>query len=81
VVPGARALATRAARERLARAAAERAGDVAALALAPARLATSPRRIRGLPGVAGRCARTLPEADVLAADLDASIDELLAAEA
>ena len=47
------------ARERLARAAVERAGDTAALALAPARLASSPRRLRGLPGAAGRGARTL----------------------
>ncbi len=47
------------ARELLARAAVERAGDAAALALAPARLARSPRGLRGLPGVAGRGARTL----------------------
>ena len=45
--------------ERLARATVERAGDAAALALAPARLAGSPRRLRGLPGVARRGARTL----------------------
>jgi WS/DGAT/MGAT family acyltransferase len=45
--------------ERLARALVERAGDVAALALAPARVATSPRRLRGLPGALGGGARTL----------------------
>jgi len=45
--------------ERLARAVVERAGDVAALALAPARVAGSPRRLRSLPGAAGRRARTL----------------------
>jgi WS/DGAT/MGAT family acyltransferase len=47
------------ARQRLARAAVERAGDAAAMALAPARLAGSPRRIRGLPGVARTLARTM----------------------
>jgi diacylglycerol O-acyltransferase / wax synthase len=45
--------------ERLARAAVERAGDGAALALAPARIASSPRRLRGLPGVARTLAHTL----------------------
>ncbi len=45
--------------ERLARAAVDRAGDVAALALGPARIATSPRRLRGMPGALGRGARTL----------------------
>src|SRR5215208_892096 len=44
--------------ELVARAARERAGDAAALALAPARLATSPRRIAGFPGAARRSART-----------------------
>jgi diacylglycerol O-acyltransferase / wax synthase len=47
------------ARERLARAMVERAGDTAALALGPARVAGSPRRLRGLPGAVGRGARTL----------------------
>jgi WS/DGAT/MGAT family acyltransferase len=45
--------------DRLARAAAERAGDAAALALAPARLALSPRRLGGLPGAARTLAHTL----------------------
>ncbi|HTE60336.1 MAG TPA: WS/DGAT domain-containing protein, partial [Solirubrobacteraceae bacterium] len=44
---------------RLARAVVERAGDGATLALAPARVATSPRRLRGVPGAVGRGARTL----------------------
>jgi WS/DGAT/MGAT family acyltransferase len=48
--PSARALVAQAARER--------AGDAAALVLAPARLATSPRRLAGLPGAARRGART-----------------------
>ena len=47
--------------ERLARAVVERAGDGAALALAPARNVLSPRRLRALPGVAGRGARTLAQ--------------------
>jgi diacylglycerol O-acyltransferase len=47
--------------ERLARAAVERARDGAALALAPARQAISPRRLRALPGVASRGARTLAQ--------------------
>jgi WS/DGAT/MGAT family acyltransferase len=45
--------------ERLARAVVDRAADGAALALAPARVATSPSRLRGLPGAARRGARTL----------------------
>jgi diacylglycerol O-acyltransferase / wax synthase len=45
--------------ERLARALVERAGDGAALLLAPARLATSPRRLRALPGGLAGGARTL----------------------
>jgi diacylglycerol O-acyltransferase / wax synthase len=45
--------------ERLVRAAVERAGDTAALVLGPARLASSPRRLRGLPKAASRGARTL----------------------
>ena len=45
--------------ERLARALVDRAGDGAALMLAPARVATSPRRLRGLPAVLGGGARTL----------------------
>jgi WS/DGAT/MGAT family acyltransferase len=44
--------------ERLARAMVERAGDGTALALAPARLLGSPRRLRGLPDALGRVART-----------------------
>jgi diacylglycerol O-acyltransferase / wax synthase len=44
---------------RFAQAAVERAGDTAALALAPARLATSPRRLAGLPGAARTLAHTL----------------------
>jgi WS/DGAT/MGAT family acyltransferase len=43
---------------RFARAVVERAVDGAALALAPARIATSPSRLAGLPGVARRGART-----------------------
>ncbi len=46
-------------RERLTRAVAERAGDGVALALAPARLAASPARVRALPAAAGRGVRTL----------------------
>jgi WS/DGAT/MGAT family acyltransferase len=46
-------------RERLARAVVERAGDTAALMLAPARVAGSPRRLRELPGAARRSTRTL----------------------
>jgi diacylglycerol O-acyltransferase / wax synthase len=45
--------------ERLARAVVDRAGDAAALALGPARIAGSPSRLRGLPGAVGRGARTL----------------------
>jgi WS/DGAT/MGAT family acyltransferase len=48
-------------RERLARAVAERAADGALLALAPLRLAGSPTRLLGLPGAAGRSARTLTD--------------------
>jgi WS/DGAT/MGAT family acyltransferase len=44
---------------RFARAVAERAGDTAALALAPARLATSPRRLRELPAAVERGIRTV----------------------
>jgi WS/DGAT/MGAT family acyltransferase len=47
--------------ERMARAAVERAGDGAALVLAPARQVISPRRLRALPGVARRGARTLAQ--------------------
>jgi WS/DGAT/MGAT family acyltransferase len=47
--------------ERLARAVVERAGDGAALVLAPARQVVSPRRLRALPGVASRGARTLAQ--------------------
>jgi WS/DGAT/MGAT family acyltransferase len=47
--------------ERLARAVVERAGDGAALALAPARQAISLRRLRGLPAIATRGARTLAQ--------------------
>ena len=51
------------ARERFSRAAVERAGDAAALVLAPARLARSPSRLRGVPRVARTLARTaLPPA-------------------
>jgi len=45
--------------ERLARGLVDRAADGAALALAPLRLASSPSRLRGLPGAVGRGARTL----------------------
>jgi len=45
--------------ERLARGLVDRATDGAALALAPLRLASSPSRLRGLPGAVGRGARTL----------------------
>jgi WS/DGAT/MGAT family acyltransferase len=45
--------------ERLARAVVDRTGDAAALALAPARVAASPRRLWGFPRAAGRGARTL----------------------
>jgi WS/DGAT/MGAT family acyltransferase len=45
--------------ERLAQAVVDRTGDAAALALAPARVAASPRRLRGLPRAVGRGARTL----------------------
>jgi WS/DGAT/MGAT family acyltransferase len=48
--------------ERLARAVVERAADGAALALAPARQLVSPRRVRALPGIAARGARTLAQA-------------------
>jgi diacylglycerol O-acyltransferase / wax synthase len=44
---------------RLAEAVVDRAADGAALALAPVRLAGSPARLRALPGLAGRGARTL----------------------
>jgi WS/DGAT/MGAT family acyltransferase len=44
---------------RFARAAVERAGDAAALALAPARVAISPRRLSALPGAARTLAHTL----------------------
>jgi WS/DGAT/MGAT family acyltransferase len=47
--------------ERMARAAVERAGDGAALVLAPARQLISPSRLRALPGVARRGARTLTQ--------------------
>jgi diacylglycerol O-acyltransferase / wax synthase len=47
--------------ERLARAVVERAGDGAALALAPVRQAISPRRLWALPGIASRGARTLAQ--------------------
>ena len=50
---------TPSARGRLARAAVDRAGDAAALALAPARLAASPGSLRRLPGVARTLARTV----------------------
>jgi diacylglycerol O-acyltransferase / wax synthase len=46
---------------RLARAVVDRTGDGAALVLAPARHLISPRRLRALPGVAGRGARTLAQ--------------------
>jgi diacylglycerol O-acyltransferase len=46
-------------RERLARAVVERAGDTAALMLAPARAVGSRRRLRELPGAARRGTRTL----------------------
>ena len=55
--PGADALGARAA----ARAVADRAADGAALAYAPVRIAGSPRRLRGLPGLASRGARTLSQ--------------------
>jgi len=45
--------------ERLVRAVVERAGDGAALVLAPARVVGSPRRLRGLPGAVRRGARTV----------------------
>ncbi|MDQ3719693.1 MAG: wax ester/triacylglycerol synthase family O-acyltransferase [Actinomycetota bacterium] len=45
--------------ERLARGLVDRAADGAALALAPLRLATSPSRLRGLPGAVDRGARTM----------------------
>lgn len=45
--------------ERLARGLVDRAADSAALALAPLRLASSPSRLRGLPGAVGRGARTM----------------------
>jgi WS/DGAT/MGAT family acyltransferase len=45
-------------RERLASAMIDRAGDGAALVLAPARVLGSPRRLRELPGAVGRVART-----------------------
>ena len=45
-------------RERLARAMADRAADGVAIALAPARLATSPARVRALPAAASRGARS-----------------------
>ncbi len=45
--------------ERLARGLVDRAADSTALALAPLRLATSPSRLRGLPGAVGRGARTM----------------------
>ena len=45
--------------ERLARAVVDRTGDAAALLVAPARVAASPHRLRGLPRAAGRGARTL----------------------
>ena len=47
------------ARARLVRAAADRAGDAAAVALAPARIARSPARVRGVPGLARTLAHTL----------------------
>jgi diacylglycerol O-acyltransferase len=47
------------ARERLARAVVERAGDGAALVTAPVRLVGSPRRLLGLPGSMRRGSRTL----------------------
>jgi diacylglycerol O-acyltransferase / wax synthase len=50
------------ARDRLARATLDRAGDAAVLALAPARLVGSPRRMAGLPRSARRGARTLAHA-------------------
>jgi diacylglycerol O-acyltransferase len=46
---------------RLARAVADRAADGAALAVAPVRLAGSPSRLRALPGLATRGARTLSQ--------------------
>jgi diacylglycerol O-acyltransferase len=46
---------------RFARAVADRAADGAALAFAPVRLAGSPGRLRGLPGLASRGARTLSQ--------------------
>jgi diacylglycerol O-acyltransferase len=46
------------ARDRFTRAVMERAGDGAALALAPARLLGSPRRMRGLPAALERIGRT-----------------------
>ena len=45
--------------ERLLRGLVDRVADGAALALAPVRLATSPSRVRGLPGAVGAGARTL----------------------
>lgn len=45
--------------ERLARGLVDRAADGAALALAPLRLASSPSRLRGLPGAVDRSARTV----------------------
>jgi len=47
--------------ERLARAVVERAGDGASLVLAPVRQAVSPRRLRALPGIARRGARTVAQ--------------------
>jgi diacylglycerol O-acyltransferase len=47
--------------ERLAQGIVDRAADGAALALAPVRLAGSPSRLRGLPGLASRGARTLSQ--------------------
>ena len=52
---------TPSARARLTRAVADRAADSAALAFTPVRLAGSPRRLRGLPGLASRGARTLSQ--------------------
>jgi diacylglycerol O-acyltransferase len=46
---------------RLARAVADRAADGAALVLAPVRIAGSPSRLRALPGLASRGARTLSQ--------------------
>jgi WS/DGAT/MGAT family acyltransferase len=52
---------TPSARARLTRAVADRAAESAALVYTPIRIAGSPRRLRGLPGLASRGARTLSQ--------------------